>query len=90
MTSEQKQEFTAKLQQAGLPYESLNVFGAIRCNVHVITISRETAQKWAQLLTDVFSGAKVGVAKTCWNAVENNGTCLCPTMRKGFLVSVAA
>jgi hypothetical protein len=89
MTNEQKQAFAAKLQQAGIPYESLSVFGALRCNVHVKVISRETAQKWASLLSAVFSGAKVSVVSTIWNAVENKGICMLPTVRKGYLIAVS-
>lgn len=82
-------QMKAKLEQTGLGFESIKVFGAIRCNVHVICSSRDTAQKWSQLLATVFKGEKVALVPTTWNAAKNNGTCLAPTMRKGFLIAVA-
>ena len=79
-----------KLQSCGLGYETLKVFGAIRCNVHVTCISRDTANKWAQLLGSVFKGASVKVTPAVWDAKKNTGGNLNPTMRKGFLIAVAA
>lgn len=79
-----------KLLAVGLGCETLKVFGAIRCNVHVTCVSRETANKWAQLLGSVFKGAKVSLTPTIWEASKNLGGNLNPTMRKGFLIAVAA
>lgn len=80
----------ARLMSAGIGYESINVFGSIRCNVHVTCVSRETAQKWQALLAQVFRGVKVGINETVWDAKENKGTNLRPTKRTGYLVSVMA
>lgn len=79
-----------KLEQAGIPFEAVKVFGRIRCNVHVTCVGRDTADKWALLLAKVFGGAAPHVCATMWEAKDNRGGCLNPTMRKGFLVSVAA
>ena len=79
----------AKLAQAGIPHESVKVFGVIRQNVHVVCLGRDTADKWAQLLNGVFPGAKVSVLSHTWNAVENKGTQMLPTKRSGWLVAVA-
>lgn len=89
-TDQIKADMVAKLRQLGLPFEKLTVFGRIRCNVHVVCEGRDTAQRWAQALSAVFSGTKVGCVPHRWNASENKGTCLRPTMRKGYLVTVAA
>ena len=80
----------ARLATAGLGHESISVFGAVRCNVHVRCIGRDTADKWAALLGSVFKGAKVYVGAHEWLASENKGTCLRPTKRRGYLVAVAA
>jgi hypothetical protein len=79
----------ATLAQAGIPHESIKVFGVIRQNVHVVCLGRDTAQQWAQLLNSVFRGAKVSVLSHTWDAVENKGTQMLPTKRKGWLVAVA-
>lgn len=79
-----------KLLAVGLGCETLKVFGTIRCNVHVTCVGRDTADKWAQLLSAVFKGAKVSVIPTVWEASKNLGGNLNPTMRKGFLIAVAA
>jgi hypothetical protein len=79
-----------KFESIGLGYETLRVFGALRCNVHVTCISRDTANDWAQLLGSVFKGASVKVTPTVWDAKKNTGGNLNPTMRKGFLIAVAA
>lgn len=83
------QQMQAKLEEAGIPAESIKVFGAIRCNVHVVCVSRETARKWEMLLARVFR-SKVSCVETRWEAATNKGTSLRPTMRKGYLVAVAA
>jgi protein tyrosine phosphatase (PTP) superfamily phosphohydrolase (DUF442 family) len=83
------QQMRSKLQNAGIAFEDINVFGAIRCNVHVKCVSRATAQKWAEFLAQVFSGSRVTVTPTIWNAKRNCGTVMCPTMREGFLIAVA-
>lgn len=78
----------SKLENAGIAFEEITVFGAIRCNVHVKCLSRETAHKWSNLLVGVF-GAKPSMTATTWDAVENKGTNLLPTKRSGFLVAIA-
>jgi len=80
----------ARLATAGLGHESISVFGAVRCNVHVRCIGRDTADKWAALLGAVFKGARVYVGPHEWPAAENKGTNLRPTKRRGYLVAVAA
>lgn len=78
-----------KFEGLGLPYHELKVFGAIRCNVHVVTLSSATAEKWRTVLRKVFPHAAVAVVPTRWHAVKNVGTNLRPTMRDGYLVAVA-
>jgi hypothetical protein len=85
-----KDAMKVKLENAGIGYEEISVFGAIRCNVHIKCVSAETAEKWAILLSQVFSGAKVSTVKTVWDAKYNKGTTLLSTKRSGFLISVAA
>jgi len=80
----------SKFEAAGLGYETLKVFGAIRCNVHVTCTSRDTANKWAELLGSVFKGSNVKIVPTVWEAKKNLGGNLNPTMHKGFLIAVAA
>lgn len=80
----------AKLKGAGLAFETIKVFGVIRQNVHIKCVSRDTANKWAMLLAQVFKGEKVTTVATSWEAKENKGTNLKPTLRNGFLVAVAA
>lgn len=80
----------ARLASAGLAYESISVFGAVRCNVQVRCVGRDTADKWAALLGLVFKGAKVYIGPHRWPAAKNKNTCLRPTMRHGYLVTVAA
>lgn len=80
----------ARLASAGLGHESITVFGAMRCNVHVRCVGRDTADKWALLLGSVFKGAKVYVGAHEWQAAKNKGTCLRPSKRRGYLVAVAA
>lgn len=84
-----KDQMHSKLISAGLTFSSIRVFGAIRCNVHVVCVSRETADKWALLLAQVFN-AEPSVTSHVWNAEENHGTSLRPTKRNGWLVAVAA
>ena len=79
----------SKLAQAGIPHESVKVFGVIKQNVHIVCLSRDTADKWAQLLSRVLRCAKVACVAHQWDAVENKGTQMRPTKRKGWLVAVA-
>lgn len=79
-----------RLESAGIPHESIHVFGTIRCNVHVICAGRDTADKWAALLGGIFKGAKVNVGDHLWTAAKNKGLSMSPTMRRGYLVAVAA
>lgn len=87
MTSDLKQAFKQKLTESGLGFETLNVFGAIRLNVHVTCESHETANKWATLLATVLKGSKTTLTQTMWEAKENKGGCLNKTMRKGYLIT---
>lgn len=89
-TTELNAAMQSKLAALGVPFETLVVFGRIRQNVHVKCVSHDTASKWASVLSQVFKGAKVTTVGTVWEAAENKGTNLRPTMRSGFLVAVAA
>lgn len=80
----------ARLAATGLGHESISVFGAVRCNVHVRCVGRNTADKWAALLGSVFKGARARVSRSEWPASDNKGTCLRPSRRRGYLVTVAA
>ncbi|KQP02489.1 hypothetical protein [Pseudorhodoferax sp. Leaf265] len=83
-------DMKSKLESAGIPYESIQVFGAICCNVHITCLSIDAAEKWSQLLVGVFKGAQVRVADYTWNASKNKGTSMLPTKRRGYLVALAA
>lgn len=90
MKSELKIAMQKKLEEAGLGFESIQVFGAIRCNVHVKCVSIETANKWAILLMQVFKGKKATITKTIWRAADQSeSTFLIPNMRKGYLITIA-
>ena len=78
-----------KLAQAGIPHESIKVFGVIRQHVYVTCLSRNTADRWALLLNGVFPGSKIACVRHKWNAAENKGTQMRPTKRSGWLVAVA-
>ena len=82
-------QMQSKLAKAGLPFESIHVFGAIRCNVHVTCVSRITADRWATLLAQVFASPP-SVTRHAWDTKENHGTCLRPTKRNGWLIGVAS
>ena len=75
-----------KLAHVGLGFESIKVFGVLRCNVHVTCTSLTTANKWAALLSEIFKGGVISVTPTIWEAKKNKGLVGCPTMRKGFLI----
>ena len=89
-TADQLATMKDKLARAGIPHHDIKAFGAIRCNVHVRCIGHDTAQRWAHLLGKVFAGAPVRMVETMWEAAANHGTCLKPTMRRGWIVAVAA
>lgn len=86
--SELNQALQAQLEKAGLGFEEIKVFGVIRCNVHIVCVSRETAQKWVLLLQQGFKGAKVSMGMHVWHAKQNKNTVLKPTVRKGFLIGM--
>lgn len=73
------------LQRAGLAYEDVKVFGRLRTYVHVKCVAQDTANSWGSLLRKVLGGP-VSIVHTSWEAAMNKGTCLKPTMRRGFLV----
>ena len=83
-------DMTAKLKEARIPYETIQVFGTTRCNVHIKCLSIDAAEKWSQLLSGAFKGATVHVADYSWNAAKNKGTSMLPTKRRGYLVAVLA
>lgn len=82
-------QMQSKFINAGIPFNSIRVFGVIRCNVHVVCVSRATADKWAQLLAQVFSTTPT-ITGHVWDAEENRGTCLRPTKRSGWLVGATS
>ncbi len=86
---ELKQAIREKLEQAGVPFESISVFGAIKLNVHVVCCGFDSANKWAQLISSALKGADVKIVKTSFEAKENKGTNLRKTMRDGFLIAAA-
>ena len=88
-TKQAKEAIKQTLENSGVAFEEITVFGAIRCNVHIVCASATTAAKWAAILASSFKGARVTTAKTKFEAKQNKGTCLLPTMRDGFLVAVA-
>ena len=64
-----------KLAHVGLGFESIKVFGALRCNVHVTCTSLTTANKWAALLSEIFKGGVISitVTPTLWEAKKIRG-----------------
>jgi hypothetical protein len=90
MANQLHTEFRAKLLELGIPAHNVKVFGAIRTNVHVLCIGRDTATRWVCALSKIFPGARVTTCATSWNAATNRGTCLRPTQVRGFLIGVAA
>lgn len=76
-----------KLESAGLGYEKIQVFGAIKCNVHVVCVSKNTAEKWVRFLAAAFNGAKISLNKTVWPAAKNTGGNLTPDLRSGYLIT---
>ena len=89
MQSSITDQMAAKLAALRIPSESIKVFGRARCNIHIVCVSRSTAQRWAHVLHTVSGGARVSVTDHAWEAKEQRGTCLRPTMRSGHLVAVA-
>lgn len=92
MNSQQEtlQAMRHRLETAGIPFESINVFGAARCNVHVVCVGRNTAERWQRLLAQAFKGARVYCGEHEWNAAKNKHYSQYPTKRKGWLIAVAA
>jgi len=74
----------SKLQHLGIPYDSVKVFGS---TIHVRCFGRDTADTWQQTLGKIVGGMKVKMVPSMWEAAQNKGTCLVPTMCKGFLIS---
>lgn len=77
----------AKLKEARIPFEHLQVYGAIATNVTIRCLGRDTAERWGALLATAF-GVTPQIVESSWEAKANNGTSLRPTMRRGFLVSL--
>lgn len=64
----------AKLEQAGIPFKDIEVYGS---QIVVTSFCRDSAGKWATLLAKF---AKVrGVIETLDDAVRNRGTVLRPS-----------
>lgn len=87
--SELHAKLESKLRAAGLAFESIKVFGTAGTCVHIRCIGRDTATHWAALLAQVF-GKTPAVVESSWEATRNRGTCLKPTMRRGYLVALIA
>ena len=85
--NELHKKLESKLKETGLAFESVKVFGTFSTCVHILCIGRDTADRWALLLTQVFGKAPT-VVESSWETAENKGTCLKPTMRRGYLVSL--
>ena len=85
--SELHAKMESKLNDAGIAAESIKVFGTLGTCVHIRCIGRDTAARWAALLAQVF-GKTPAVVESSWEATRNRGTCLKPTMRRGWLVSL--
>ncbi len=83
------EQIRAKLTTLDLGSESIQVFGRLRLNVHVICVSIETARKWAAVLSKM-TGARASLVAHSWNAEANRGTSMLPTKRHGYLIAVAA
>jgi hypothetical protein len=83
-------KFREKLIALGLPHQDIKVFGMARLNIHVITLSRGTAERWVHALATILPGCAPTMVEASWKAKENKGTVLLPTMRHGWLVGVIA
>lgn len=91
MTTEQIAAFEAKLRELKIPAEEIKVFGAVRCNIHIKCLSESAATKWLTALRAIFPRAyTLSARETAWEAKENKGTCLIPTMRHGWHVGLIA
>ena len=84
--SEKMQALLAKLP---IGHEHIRVLGGGRL-VSVKCIGRNTADKWAVALGEIFAGAKVRTVAGHWDAATNKHTANNPTKRNGFIVSVLA
>lgn len=80
--------FKDRLEHAGIGYDSIQVFGTIRTNIHIKCRSEKTAEEWRDLLSTILMKVqgRIDVLKTIWEAQENKGTCLKPTCIKGYLI----
>lgn len=78
----------ALLERAGIPHDEILVFGRTSTYIHIRCVGESTAQRWAGLLGSLFPEAGARVAPTAWEARANRRSCLRPTMRRGWLVSV--
>ena len=88
-TAPKHEDFKAKLESLGIPFEKIYVFGALRLNIHVTCKSRNTADRWALTLSSIVKGASIKTIPTSWEAKKNLGTNLLPTRISGFRVYVA-
>lgn len=50
-TIEQNQKIESLIRSLPIPSRSINVFGSIRCNVHIKCESKATARKWMHALS---------------------------------------
>jgi uncharacterized protein YgfB (UPF0149 family) len=86
--NDQHKEMQAKLESLGIPFELVKVFGKIGTHVHILCKGANTSHKWAHVLAKL-SDEVPGITKTMWEAKQNKGTTLRPTMIKGFMVRVS-
>lgn len=82
--NEQKLRMETLLKALEIPYKSMNILGAVNCNIHIECIGQDTAEKWNSVLHKFCSRVKV-VERFVHNK-ENKGTVLLPTVHKVFLI----
>lgn len=83
------EKMKALLAKLGLGFEHLSVIGEGRV-VTVFCTGRNTADKWAMALGEIFAGSKVRLVSGHRDAATNKHTVNNPTKRAGFYVSVEA
>jgi len=87
MDQSHKDKIRQLLEGCGEQFDCVNVFGSVKCNIHVTCRSVETATKWSSILSEI-SQSKVAMAKTRWPAYDNKSVSNEPTMINGYLVAV--
>lgn len=70
--NELHKKLESKLKETGLAFESIKVFGTFSTCVHILCIGRDTADRWALLLTQVFGKAPT-VVESSWRRPRTRG-----------------